>query len=156
VRFAVTRNDPQSRISLTVPAKPEYLIVCRLALTGLVEAAPIGDEALSDLKLAVTEACANAVSHAYENGEGAITMRIDLLDDWIRIEVADDGRGIAELAPVPEDGAGNAAEADGVAGLEEGGMGIALIGALVDELQISSGREGRGTRVVFTKRIVRD
>ena len=133
-------------ISLTVPAKPEYVIVCRLALDGLADAETVTAEVLSDLKLAVTEACANSISHAYDNGDGAVTLQIDVLDDRILIEVTDQGTGIATEDRVATDIA--APEA-----LEAGGMGIALISALVDELDISPGRGGRGTRVVFAKRL---
>jgi serine/threonine-protein kinase RsbW len=144
MRYTAMNDAGPSRISLTIPAKPDYLIVCRLALNGLADVASIGDEALSDLKLAVTEACANSVSHAYANGDGTITLQIDVLHDRVRIEVADEGAGIGA-----EERA--AAETAGPEALEGGGMGIALIRALVDELDIVPGEGGRGTRVVFAK-----
>lgn len=137
-------NEQPNTIVLKFPARPEYLIVCRLALNGLADAAPLGDEALSDLKLAVTEACANSIAHAYGDEGGPITMRIDVEDGAVRIEIADDGAGMT--APPPDtDGDGN-----GV--LEGGGMGIRLIRALVDELDISTGDQ-RGTRLVMTKQL---
>jgi serine/threonine-protein kinase RsbW len=133
------------RISLIVPAKPEYVIVCRLALDGLAEAAPfLGPETIADLKLAVTEACANSISHAFENGEpGTIRVVVSLSDDDVRVEVVDDGLGMEEqeIADFSPDE------------LRESGMGLALIRALVDELEIGAGEEGLGTRLVFSKRL---
>jgi serine/threonine-protein kinase RsbW len=137
-------NEQQSTISLRFPAKAEYLIVCRLALNGLVDAVPVGEEALSDLKLAVTEACANAISHAYGDGGGPVTMRVAVDRDTLRIEIVDDGVGIEETP---------AARKNGDAGLAEGGMGFNLIRALVDELDIAAGPDGKGTRVTLTKRL---
>jgi serine/threonine-protein kinase RsbW len=132
-------------ISLTVPAKPDYVIVCRLALDGLAEAAPLGAETVADLKLAVTEACANSISHAFADGDpGMINVCVSLTEEDVTVEVVDNGVGmeqpeIADFSPDEE--------------LRESGMGLALIRALVDELEIGAGHEGLGTRVVFSKRL---
>ena len=42
--------EEEATISLTVPAKAEYVIVCRLALDGLADAVALTPEILSDLK----------------------------------------------------------------------------------------------------------
>ena len=138
----MSRNGAAT-ITLTVPAKPEYVIVCRLALDGLAEAAPVPPETIADLKLAVTEACANSISHAFaDDAPGTISVHVSLSDRDVRVEVADDGIGIEmpEIADFTEDDE-----------IRESGMGLALIRALVDELEIGAGREGVGTRVAFTK-----
>jgi len=137
-------SQDRNTMSLRVPAKPEYLIVCRLALNGLAYVAPVSDEALSDLKLAVTEACANSMSHAYGPDEGFVTMRVAVDDGAVAIDISDEGTGMADPAPSPTGANG---------GLDEGGMGLALIRALVDELEITPGPQGAGTRVVFRKRL---
>lgn len=137
------KTNGSARISLTVPAKPEYVIVCRLALDGLAEAAPLTAETIADLKLAVTEACANSISHAFGDGEpGMIRVVMSLSAQHVRIEVADDGIGMdePEISDFAEDEE-----------IRESGMGLALIRALVDELEIGTGHEGVGTRVVFSK-----
>ena len=43
-------------VSLTMPAKPEYLVLARLALSALTRLTPLEPEQVADLKLAVTEA----------------------------------------------------------------------------------------------------
>lgn len=138
--------DKGTTISLTVPAKAEYVIVCRLALDGLADATPLSAEALSDLKLAVTEACANSIAHAYSSEGGVIRVGVALQADRVLVEVADDGAGIGRpeirsFEPTPEHELG------------EGGMGLALIDALVDDLEVGPGLDGRGTRVAFSKRL---
>ena len=50
-------------ITLAIPARTEYLILARLALAGIGHEVPIEQATLADLKLAVTEACGNAVRH---------------------------------------------------------------------------------------------
>src|SRR4029453_3585685 len=42
-------------VALSIPAKPEYIALCRLALTGLAQVRAVGPEALADLKVALTE-----------------------------------------------------------------------------------------------------
>src|SRR6187549_1781413 len=48
-------------LSLTLPARAENVAVVRHAIGGLGEALDVGDQTLSDVKLAVTEACTNTV-----------------------------------------------------------------------------------------------
>src|SRR3954447_18697333 len=43
-------------VSLTMPAKPEYLVLARLALSAVCRLTPLEPEQVADLKLAVTEA----------------------------------------------------------------------------------------------------
>jgi hypothetical protein len=42
-------------VSLTMPAKPEYLMLARLALSAVCRLTPLEPEQVADLKLAVTE-----------------------------------------------------------------------------------------------------
>ena len=56
-------------VRLTIPAKPEFITLGRLALTGIARLRPeqFSEEVLGDLKLALTEACTNSVRHAYDD-----------------------------------------------------------------------------------------
>jgi serine/threonine-protein kinase RsbW len=128
-------------VRLTIPAKPEYITLCRLALTGLSRLRPLGDETLADLKLALTEACTNSIKHAYEGGEGSVQITYELSGDTLAIEVADEGRGF-DHEPAADD------EDD----LTEGGLGIAIIQAIADEFEIGP-RAGGGSRLRFVKKL---
>ena len=86
-------SDLGRTVRLTIPAKPEYITLSRLALAGLARVRPLADETLADLKLALTEACSNSVRHAYEDGEGHVDISFELRDDRLIVEVADDGTG---------------------------------------------------------------
>src|SRR3954463_432763 len=81
-------------LSLTVPARAENVAVIRHAIGGLGEALAIDDQTLSDVKLAVTEACTNAVVHAYPDGEGPIEVCVFVSDPVLMLVVRDEGRGI--------------------------------------------------------------
>ena len=48
-------------VRLTIPARAEYISLCRLALTGIGRLRQLSDELLADLKLALTEAASNSV-----------------------------------------------------------------------------------------------
>jgi serine/threonine-protein kinase RsbW len=128
-------------VRLTIPAKPEYITLGRLALTAIAGVRPLSDETLHDLKLALTEACTNSVKHAYgEKGAGSVDIVYELLADRLEVEVGDAGSGF-------DPGIG---QGDGEDELEEGGLGIAIIRAVTDEVEIGE-REGGGSRLRFVK-----
>ena len=131
-------------VTLVIPARTEYLIVARLALAGIARGRPIDDGALADLKLAVTEACGNAVRHAYGNGSGPVDLAFVMRPDRLEMIVEDQGSGItaeqAAAEPVSEP-------------LVESGMGLSIIRAVVDELDVRPGADGNGTVVHMTKRL---
>ena len=89
-------------VRLTIPAKPEYITLSRLALSGLSRVRSFPEDTLADLKLALTEACSNSVRHAYADAEGHVDISFELLDDRLIVEVADDGSGFE-----PDDSAEN-------------------------------------------------
>jgi serine/threonine-protein kinase RsbW len=126
-------------VRLTIPARAEYVLLGRLALSGIMRMRPLGDETVNDLKLAVTEACTNSVRHAYGDNGGTVEIVYELHDDRLVVEVSDNGGGFdpAELVEVGE--------------LTEGGLGIAIIRALVDEFEVGERGDGRGSRLRFVK-----
>lgn len=139
-------NGDARAVRLTIPAKAEYITLVRLALSGLSQLRPLSEETLGDLKLAVTEACSNSVRHAYRDGrEGAVQVVYELHADRLVVEVSDDGDGFTVVDDV---GAGEGA-------LAEGGLGIAIIRELADELELGPGASGKGSRLRFVK-IIQD
>lgn len=133
-------SEAARAVRLTIPAKPEYITLGRLALTAIAGVHPVTDETLYDLKLALTEACTNSVRHAYENGrEGNVEIVYELEPDRLVVEVGDEGSG---FKPLETDGSGDE--------LEEGGLGIEIIRALADEVEIGPREEG-GSRLRFVK-----
>jgi serine/threonine-protein kinase RsbW len=134
-------------IRLTIPAKAEYITLSRLALTGIVRlhGQPLSAEVIGDLKLALTEACTNSVRHAYGDTQGSVQILYELHDDRLVVEVTDDGAGFDPPATPSDAFAGEDIS-------EEGGLGIAIIEALADELEIREGAGG-GSSLRFVKRL---
>ncbi|MGH2971640.1 MAG: ATP-binding protein [Gaiellaceae bacterium] len=131
-------------VRLRIPAKPEYIALGRLALTGLAQARGLDSDTMGDLKLALTEAVSNSVRHAYEGeGEGQVEIRYELRADRMTVEVVDDGAGFD-----PDE----APSFDGDE-LSEGGLGIAIIRTIADDVQIESRPGVRGSRLRFVKNL---
>ena len=82
------------RVSLTIPAKPDYVVLARLALSAVCRLAPLELEAAADLKLAITEAASflmggdrRAASRDGDEEVPHMTFTFDLLDDQIVVQV---------------------------------------------------------------------
>jgi serine/threonine-protein kinase RsbW len=131
-----------AKVRLTIPARAEYITLGRLALTGIARVRELSDEVLADLKLALTEAASNSVRHAYAADEpaGVVEISYELRPDRLVIEVTDEGEGFdpAEADGPPEE-------------LSEGGLGIAIIRAIADKVEIGRQPDGRGSRLRFEK-----
>jgi serine/threonine-protein kinase RsbW len=134
------RDDSGRTVRLTIPAKAEYITLSRLALAGLSRVRAFPDETRADLKLALTEACSNSVRHAYGDNEGHVDISFELREDRLIVEVADDGSGFADDAAATDDDE-----------LAEGGLGIAIIRSVADEVEIGGGPNGKGSRLRFVK-----
>ena len=136
---AATTTDTRT-VRLSIPAKPEYITLGRLALTAIGRLHELEDEVLGDLKLALTEACTNSVRHAYTDGEGEVEIVYELRPGRLAVEVRDEGPGF----PPPDRELGEHDE------LSEGGLGIAIIRALTDEFDLVDSDRG-GSRLRFVK-----
>lgn len=138
-------------VQLTLPNRVEYLGVARLLVSGVAHRMGFSYEEIEDIKLAVGEACTNAVEHAYELGEGRLHLECLVYPDRLTITVADQGKGFAveamekQLAPLSVE----TDEDD----LEEGGLGLYLIHVLMDEVAFHT---ASGVSVSMTKYLRRD
>jgi serine/threonine-protein kinase RsbW len=133
-------ND--TSVSLVFPARPEYLLLARLALTGVARLANADEDALADLRLAVTEATANACHHAYVDGEGDVSVLLTLASDGrLEVVVEDGGQGFDQ----------ENVETWKPTELGEDGMGLAIIRAVADDVEIGPRSNGSGTRIRFTR-----
>ncbi len=119
-------------LRLTVPARAENLAVIRQALAGLAETMGFEEAAVSDLKTVVTEACMNAVVHAYPGEPGPLEVSAEPRPQGLEIVVRDRGEG---FQPRPAD-----PDAPGLR------LGLPLIAALSDGFEIRGAR-GKGTEV---------
>jgi len=101
------RREGARTVSLRIPARLEYVALCRLALTGLVRLRALPDGLLAELKLAVTETVSNAVRHASGVADGRhVGVTYELHARKLVVEVTDESSA-DELSFEPRpDGAG--------------------------------------------------
>jgi len=121
-------------LELKLPARAENVAVVRHAFGGFGEVLHVDEQTLSDIKLAVTEACTNVVIHAYEAGTPGL-LEVDATIDEIRLTVVirDRGRGIVPRPDSP--------------GL---GLGLPLIATLTESLELGTdGLEQTEVRMTF-------
>jgi len=134
-------------VELEIPAHPEFVALARTVVGSVAgDRRDLGDERLADLKLAVSEACTNAIeAHASAVTDERVVVRC--FEDESRFCVWIDDRGpgfdpASAKAPLP---IGDIARFE-----SEGGLGIPLIRALVDAVDFES--SGTGTSVRLTVR----
>jgi anti-sigma regulatory factor (Ser/Thr protein kinase) len=109
--------------------------LCRKALDHL----QVGKDTVEEIVLALTEACANVVEHSGDGNDYDVAVRID--DETCRISVWDEGAGFE----VPD-------LSQPVDPTTDGGAGLVLMRALVDELAFERDPDGRH-RVTLEKRL---
>jgi serine/threonine-protein kinase RsbW len=121
------------RLSVTLPSDPANLPLVRHAIRGFLSAGEVADPPAGEVLLAVTEACANVVQHAYVGADqaGNIELEIERIGDELVIAVRDHGRGFAPRPNSP--GAG---------------LGLPVIASLADRVEIRPSI-GQGTEVTM-------
>lgn len=132
-------------VELEIPARPAYLSLVRLVVDAAVASlAPgLGSSRLDDLKLAVTEACSNAIeAHRSAWSDEPVMVRCELDDRMVTVEVADRGGGFdpGGLSTLP-------AATDPMRLRYESGLGIPLMRTLADELVFVPGSDGTTVRL---------
>ena len=133
-------------IELEIPARAEFVALARLVVSALAASDSfLADERVDDLKLAVSEACTNAIeAHDAAGTEERVVVRCRTDDVAVEVCVEDRGRGFdpAELPDHPP-----VTDPDRLK--FERGLGIPLIRALVDEVEFSATGQGTAVRLVM-------
>jgi serine/threonine-protein kinase RsbW len=121
------------RLELRLEADKGRLPLVRQALRALAQATGADAEQLHDAELAVTEACANAMQHAYRHGNGVVEVSIEARAAELIVVVRDAGKGMRD--PWNDRG-------------RKSGLGLTVIETVAREVEIRSER-GVGTEVVM-------
>lgn len=120
-------SEGEAVVELTLPGRPEYVGVARLAILGVASRMRFSYDEVEDIRLAVGEACTTAIERASGAPVPAPEVRVRCLIDPSRlvVEVSDN----APVSPEPE------AVSIFEAVLEERGLGGVLIRILMDDVQ---------------------
>lgn len=121
------------RAAWVLPAEPSAVGLLRHRAAEFASTAGASDEVTEAIALAVSETVTNAVVHAYAGEElGQVRVRCHVDGERFIVEVADEGAGIGSRHGSP-----------GI------GHGLAMVGALVQTLDVAAGPDGRGTAVTM-------
>lgn len=123
-------------VELLLPADPDSVALARQMVRGIIDALDWGEESRTDISIAVTEACTNAVLHAYPaDQEGEYEVHAWAEPQHLVVAVRDRGRGIVPTVTSP------------AAGL---GLGLPLMLAIADEVNFSSEDGVTEVRMTFS------
>lgn len=103
-------------------------------------------EELSDLKTAVSEAVTNSIIHGYEEKQGIVKIRAQIIENEIIIEISDSGKGIEDVSLAKQPLYTTKPN------LERSGMGFTIMESFMDDIEIES-IVGLGTKVTMKKTI---
>jgi anti-sigma regulatory factor (Ser/Thr protein kinase) len=133
-------------VELEIPATMEYLDLARLVVSAAASVDPSFPTArVSDLRLAVSEVCANAIeSQQRLDRREPLSIRCALDQDRVVVEIQDHGGGFDPDVLVPMPSATDPSRLD-----RERGLGIPLIRAVADEVDFLDKDEGTVVRVVL-------
>lgn len=123
-------------LELSVPADPASVGIVRHVLAGLAEAAGADPAAVSDVRLAVSEACTNVVVHAYTGGaRGRLEVEARVERPLLHVVVRDHGRGLGPRLDSP--------------GL---GIGLPILAAVTERVELAGSPDGTEVRMAFVLR----
>lgn len=132
----------RDELRLSIPNKPEYVGVVRLTVAAIANRMGFDIEKIEDIKVAVAEACTNAITHGI-NDDGNFTVIFSIDDEKLTITVCDSGKGCSVKEIKDHD-------LQHLSHEKEGGLGIFIIRSLMDRVDISS-NIGNGTTITMIK-----
>jgi anti-sigma regulatory factor (Ser/Thr protein kinase) len=126
---------------ITIPASPKFLTVVRNAAQKVAEISGMEEKEAAEIKLAVDEACSNAIKHACHNDpDHELVLEIGFTDDEFRVVIDDTGdrtdpalvrgRALDEVRP--------------------GGLGVHFIRKAFDRMEFDEGKKD-GNRLILVK-----
>lgn len=126
------------RLDDSFPATTESVAVARGMLDRMTVGLDLSENERADLRLAFSEACANAVLHGSpRGGESRFHIGFELRDCCLIVEVRDEGSGFAYLGPTSLP-----------SGYHERGRGLFLIQQMVDQVEFDRRPQGMVVRLV--------
>lgn len=129
------------QIRISLPGKSEYVSIARLTASVIANQMGFNIDDVEDIKVAVGEACNNAVMHG-KSQEDIFEVQFEVQDSRIVIEVKDNGTGFdMDEYQAPELGE-----------LKENGLGIFIMKTLMDEVDFIS-IQNNGTKIRLVKEL---
>jgi serine/threonine-protein kinase RsbW len=129
-------------ITIELPSKPEYVSIARLTASVIANQCGFDFDDIEDIKVAVGEACNNAVLHSgSQNSTYKINYYVE--NDQYKIKVIDQGTGF-NLKDYHEPDLEHP---------KVGGLGIFIMKSLMDEVDVLTTPD-KGTAITLIKNII--
>jgi anti-sigma regulatory factor (Ser/Thr protein kinase) len=139
--------DTDVTVTLRLPPSAAHVRTARLIAAAVARRSGVGEELLDEVRLAVGEACARAVRQHERHGlSSAVTVEF-IEDDRFRVAVVDR----AEAVPGGNGHSGGLVPGQAPWADPSGdALGLALLGAIVQDLAVSPDQDSAGTRVTMS------
>lgn len=137
----------ERKFTLHFPSSTENLSLVREFVSVIGAQAGLSEAEVGGLELAVDEACANVIEHAYgHDATKEVIVRATFDEDAIRIHVEDTGAGFDPQAVPPKELERLVVER------KSGGLGMRLMKSLMDEVRYEI-EPGKKNELHMMKRI---
>ena len=136
----------KNKMQLEILSKSSNEAFARITVAAFAAQLDPTIEELSDIKTSESEAVTNSIIHGYENKDGIIRISAYIFEDIVRIEIADQGKGIEDIKIAKQPLYTTKPE------LERSGMGFTIMDNFMDSLKVES-VVGMGTKVTMEKKI---
>jgi serine/threonine-protein kinase RsbW len=140
VNQPVPQTEEVDIVDLRIPCKAEWVALARLSVAAVASRLNFSIDEIEDIKLAVAEACTNAIQHAH--GSPFIEIKCEAVTGNLRLSVRDYGRGTHPEHIHSRD----------LTDERVGGLGVFLIRSLMDEVEYDV-QPDQGTLLVMVKRL---
>jgi len=128
-------NQISGPVVLEIPSDPECLFLVRSLVERVSQRLGFPEEDVGKMTLAVDEACANVIRHAYGNRRGErIVLTLTAREDRLEILIRDFGRPLEQKDLKPRD----------LNEIRPGGLGIHFIKSAMDDVNYDAPLEGGG------------
>ncbi len=130
--IALQLDVPSDVLDRQWPARPMMLARVRQQLERWLALQGLDRTVATEVIIAVNEACANAIEHAYSPGRGTFAVHAERAEDWIEIRVSDTGQWRSPRH-------------------ESRGRGLSIMRAAMDKLDVRASDDG--TEVVMRRAV---
>ena len=124
-------------IKMEIASNPHYVSVVRLTTSGIANKIGFCLDDIEDIKVAVSEACTNAIKHSLDD---KFYVEYTIFENGLTIEVIDNGKGYNV----------DSVDKPNLNEPKESGLGLFIIESLMDDVKIKSDLN-RGTSIKMTK-----
>jgi anti-sigma regulatory factor (Ser/Thr protein kinase) len=131
VALIAVRAEPAAlqHVSLRLPAEPGALIGLRRRMARFLHAAGASDTEAYEITLAISEACGNAIEHAYGPGDASFELEVELDGDELVASVRDTGSWREHPGPTHR------------------GRGLKIIEGIMDSFEVDQADDGTVVRM---------